>query len=194
MKSNHLIWIIRSFPNFTWPLKVYLIKKTLKESGKNFRCGPNSIFTDHRLIEIGDNVFLGNGTVINTSVPVRLGNNVMFGPEVMIMGGDHNFSMVGKVMREVKEGGKNEPVVIEDDVWIGARALILKGVIIGEGTVVGAGSVVTKSLPPYSICVGNPCKPVKYRFTDENLKIHLQIVQSKYSFEEIKASYSLWER
>jgi acetyltransferase-like isoleucine patch superfamily enzyme len=55
------------------------------------------------------------------------------------------------------------PVTIGSDVWIGAGCKILGGVTIGDGCVVGAGSVVTKSLPPYSISVGNPAKVVKYR-------------------------------
>jgi acetyltransferase-like isoleucine patch superfamily enzyme len=193
INPKYILWFNQTLPNFLWPLKRFLIRKSLKSSGTNFHFNSNSILSDPRLIVIGNNVFFGMNTIINTIVPVTIGNNVMFGPEVMIMGGDHNFSEVGKLMRKVKEGGKNEPVIIEDDVWIGARALILKGVIIGEGSIVGAGSVVTRSLPPYSICVGNPCKPIKFRFSDENLKSHIQLVQSKYSFDEIKVSYSLWK-
>jgi acetyltransferase-like isoleucine patch superfamily enzyme len=62
--------------------------------------------------------------------------------------------------RRAGYGGASRPIVIEDDVFIGARAIILKGVTIGKGCVVGAGAVVAKSVPPYSVVVGNPAKVV----------------------------------
>ena len=58
----------------------------------------------------------------------------------------------------------NQPVVIEDDVWVGANVTILKGVTIGHGSVVAAGAVVTKSCPPYSIIGGVPAKVLRRRF------------------------------
>ncbi|HEY5535404.1 MAG TPA: acyltransferase [Ignavibacteria bacterium] len=187
-----LQWILRTMPNFCWPLKVFLIKRSLVKVGRNFRCSPDSILTDPRFIEIGENVFFGNRTTINTVVPVKIGSNVMFGPEVMILGGDHNITEVGKLMKDVHEGGINKPVIIEDDVWIGSRVLILKGVIIGEGAVVGAGSVVIRRLPPFSVSVGHPCKPVKCRFSSIDLKTHLKSTASKYSFEDVVEEYNLW--
>lgn len=57
-------------------------------------------------------------------------------------------------------------IIVEDDVWIGMNAMILSGVKIGKGAVIGAGSVVSKDIPPYAIAVGNPCKVVKYRFSE----------------------------
>lgn len=192
ISPRSLIWFLRSMPNFLWPLKWLIIKNSLNRVGKNFRFGPNSIFSDHRLIEIGNNVFFSDGTIINTQVPVYIGDNVMFGPEVMLIGGDHNFKVAGKLMNQVKEGGVNMPIILENDVWIGARCTILKGVKIGEGAVIGAGSLVTKSLPPYSICVGNPCKPLKCRFSIDELNKHLLVIKSSHSFEDILQSYRQW--
>lgn len=190
LSPKYISYITRSLPGFLWPVRWWIIKKSLKKTGVNFKFGYNSEFADHRLIEIGDNVFFGLNTIINTTVPVRIGNDVMFGRSVTIMGGDHNMSEVGKPMRYVKSGGKNEPITIENDVWIGANVLILKGVTIGEGAVVGAGSIVTKSLPPYSVCVGTPCKPVKLRFSDDDLTKHLSIVKSGYSTENVKELFT----
>lgn len=68
------------------------------------------------------------------------------------------------------------PVVIEDDVWIGANVTILKGVTIGRGSVVAAGVVVTKSCPPYSIIGGVPAKVLKMRFTPEEIVKHESIL------------------
>jgi acetyltransferase-like isoleucine patch superfamily enzyme len=185
MSPKYLSYITRSLPNFLWPFKWVIVKNSLKKTGTNFKFGYNSEFSDHRLIEVGNNVFMGLGTVINTTVPVNIGDNVMFGSRVTIMGGDHNFGVVGESMRFVKEGGRNSPIVIEKDVWIGSNVTILKGVTISEGTVIGAGSVVTKSQPPYSICVGNPCKPMKLRFSENDLEKHLTAMHSGYTKEQV---------
>jgi acetyltransferase-like isoleucine patch superfamily enzyme len=55
-----------------------------------------------------------------------------------------------------------KPIVIEDDVFIGARVIVTKGVLIGRGAVVGAGAVVTKDVPPFSVVAGNPAKVIRY--------------------------------
>jgi acetyltransferase-like isoleucine patch superfamily enzyme len=192
IKPNYLSLFIRAFPNFLWPLKWFIIKKSLRKVGINFKFGYNSELIDHRLIEIGDNVFFGLNTVINTNVPVKIGNNVMFGRSVTIMGGDHNFSEVGVSMRFIKEGGKNIDINIENDVWVGSNVTILKGVCLKEGCVIGAGSIVTKPMPAYTICVGNPCKPLKCRFSKAELAQHLELIKSKYSLTDVLESYVDW--
>ncbi len=192
MSPKYLRFILRALPNFLWPVRWFILKSSLKKVGKNFRFGYNSEFVDHRLIEVGDNVFMGLDTTINTTVAVQIHDNVMFGKRVTIMGGDHNISEVGTPMRFVKTGGKNEPIVIEKNAWIGSNVTILKGVKIGEGAVVGAGSVVVRSIPPYSVCVGNPAKPLKLRFTEKELEIHLPAIESNLTpqlvLQQFKAS------
>ena len=69
----------------------------------------------------------------------------------------------------------NGDIIIENDVWIGAKATIMSGVTIHNGAVIGANSVITKDIPPYAIVVGNPGKIVKYRFTEEQIEKLLQI-------------------
>lgn len=66
--------------------------------------------------------------------------------------------------------GRKYSVVIENDVWIGANAMIMEGVTIGNGAVVAAGAVVTKNVPPYAIVAGVPAKIIKYRFDDDSIK------------------------
>ena len=61
-----------------------------------------------------------------------------------------------------QKGYKSAPVVIEDDVWLGFRSIILPGISLGKGSVVGAGAVVTKDVPPYAVVVGNPGRIIKY--------------------------------
>ena len=75
-------------------------------------------------------------------------------------------------------------IIVENDVWIGAKATIMSGVKIGNGSIVGSGSVVTKDVPPYAIVVGNPAVVVKYRFTEEQIQKLLDI--SWWSWDEEK--------
>lgn len=65
------------------------------------------------------------------------------------------------VRRSSNEGTKAAPIVIEDDVWIGAHSIILKGVTIGARSIIGAGSIVTKSVPADCVAAGNPCRVIK---------------------------------
>ena len=110
--KRYLGWVLRSIPNVLWPLKIWIIKKSLSSVGANFRFGPNCSFFDHKLISIGNNVFFSDGCVIGANVKVTIGSDVMFGPQVMIRGGDHNFSEVGLRMSKVKTGGVNMPIAV----------------------------------------------------------------------------------
>ena len=108
-------------------------------------------------IVIGDNVGI-SGCTISSGESITIGNWVLIGSGAVISDGDAH--PIDPEERCAGYGGKRKPIVIEDDVFIGARAIILKGVTIGRGSVVGAGAVVTKDIPAYSIVVGNPAKVV----------------------------------
>jgi maltose O-acetyltransferase len=117
-------------------------------------------FGSGRLIEIGDNSGIG----VDCRVPhnIRIGNDVMMGPDVLIFRRNHSFDDVDIPMR--LQGYKDTlPVVIEDDVWLGARVIILPGIRIGKGAIIGAGAVVTKDVPPYAVCAGNPATVKRFR-------------------------------
>lgn len=86
----------------------------------------------------------------------------MMGPDVLIIGQNHNFESVDLPMR-LQGYSSSEKVIIEDDVWIGARVVILPGVKIGSGSILGTASVVTKDIPPYAIIGGNPARLIRYR-------------------------------
>ena len=103
----------------------------------------------------------------------------MFGPNVTIMGGDHNTKKIGKYMFDVEEKlPENDlPIVIKDDVWIGTGSIILKGVTIEEGSIIAAGSLVNKNVPPYTIVGGIPAKILKARFSPSQLNEHLKILK-----------------
>lgn len=146
--------------------------------GKHFWFDPSGVYS-YPNIYVGDNVSLGIGpTILAALSRIEIGNNVMFGPYVTIVGGGHNMKQVGQFMKNVtiKSGDEDLGVVIEDDVWIGARATILRGVHVRRGAVVAAGAVVTKSVPPYSIVGGNPARVIRFRWdVDDILKHEAQL-------------------
>jgi acetyltransferase-like isoleucine patch superfamily enzyme len=109
-------------------------------------------------ITIGDNFYLNSGCHILGDISI--GNDVLIGPKTVIWGRDHKMAR-DRPIRE--QGHTKKPIVIGNDVWIGANVTILKGVRIGDGAVIGAGSVVTKDIPEYAIAVGNPAKVKKFR-------------------------------
>ena len=98
------------------------------------------------------------------------------GPDIVILAGDHNTLPVGKFMGDITESDKlpcnDVDIIIEEDVWIGGRAIILNGVHIGRGAVIGAGSVVRSRVPPYSLVIGNPARAYRLRGTVDQILAH----------------------
>jgi acetyltransferase-like isoleucine patch superfamily enzyme len=112
-------------------------------------------------ITIGRNCFIGEYNVMRGQGGIRIGNDVYTGPMVQIVAVNHVYADPDRPIRE--QGVTAQGIVIEDDVWIGAGATVVDGVTIGRGSVIGAGAVVTGDIPPYSIAVGTPAKPIKDR-------------------------------
>lgn len=110
-------------------------------------------------LTIGNNVGMSS-TRLWIHESARIGNNVKIGGCVLITDTDaHPMDYMAR--RSSNEGTKSAPVVIEDDVWVGAHCIILKGVTIGARSIIGAGSVVTKSIPADCVAAGNPCRVIK---------------------------------
>lgn len=133
-------------------------------------------------IYMGNNVFIPDGsTFLSSNAKIIIGNNVMFGPNVMIATGNHRIDIIGKYMIDVKNKREHddEDVVIGDDVWIGMNAMILKGVHIGEGSVIGAGAIVTKDVPPYSIITNGGGIKTRERFTEDQIKKHKSLLNNE---------------
>ena len=110
-------------------------------------------------LTIGNNVGMSS-TRLWIHESVRIGNNVKIGGCVLITD-TYAHPMDYVVRRSSNEGTKSAPVVIEDDVWVGAHCIILKGVTIGARSIIGAGSVVTNSIPVDCVAAGNPCRVIK---------------------------------
>ena len=147
--------------------------------GQDVRFDPFGSYASPKRIHLGSHVYIGRGARISASAGFYVGDYVIVGPELCVMGGDHNFGEIGQLMWDVTSGGANLPVVVEDDCWIGARVTLLKGVTIGRGSVIGAGSVVTRSIAPYSIAAGNPCRVLRRRFSPEQLSEHLEALEKR---------------
>lgn len=123
-------------------------------------------------IVIGDRTTIRGG-LVGAAVSITIGDDVIISNSVHIYD-NNNHPTDPKLRLEMTQSGSfygplwawerssKAPVVIEDNVWIGERSTILKGVTIGKGSVIGCDSVVTKSIPPYSVACGNPAKVVKH--------------------------------
>lgn len=117
----------------------------------------------------GSNIAIGNNTVINRFAyldgrgPLYIGNNVNVSHYTLIQTLTHDHQNPYFIAYP-------KPVVVHDHVWIGARAIILPGVEIGEGAVVASGAVVTKNVGAYTVVGGNPAKPIGTRSREQRYK------------------------
>jgi len=124
-------------------------------------------------IEIGENFYSNYNLIILDCAPVKIGDNVLIGPNVSIYTAGHPLHY--EIRNQEYEYAF--PVIIGDNVWIGGNVVINPGVSIGENSVIGSGSVVTKDIPKNVIAIGNPCKVLRVITDDDkdyyfkNLKI-----------------------
>lgn len=156
-------------------------KRSFAHCGDNVHFSPLNSDFSYKKISIGNDVYIGPYAIFSSIKGITIGNKVTFGPRVTIMAGNHNFKVVGSYIfdNHVKNNDDDQPVVINDDVWIGCNVTILKGVNIGRGAIVGAGAVVTKDVPPYAIVGGNPAKLIRFRWDDKTIEIHESIIKDR---------------
>lgn len=136
--------------------------------GRNFTIRRNSIIECTGVIrnlgdylEIGNNVGISQNCYIQVRGAVKIGNNVIFGPNVSIFSENHNFNEINVFINE--QGETRRGLTIEDGVWVGSGSIILDGVTIGMNSVIAAGSVVNRNVPANSIFAGVPAKFIKSR-------------------------------
>ena len=139
-------------------LRAFCARLIIAECGKNVNIEHGARFASD--LRLGDNSGVGVNALI--SPHVTIGRDVMMGPDCMFFTANHGMSDLTVPMWRQKST-EPKPIVIGDDVWIGARVSILGGVHVGSGSVIGAGSVVTKDVEPCSIVAGNPAKPIGKR-------------------------------
>lgn len=157
---------------------MYALRPAFRKIGRRVTFSPFDHFS-YATISLGDDVSISVGAHFSaTESEIVIGNKVMFGPNVTIMGGDHNISRIGRYMYDVVEKlPENDlPVTIEDDVWVGTGAIILKGVTVGRGAVVAAGAVVVRDVPPYAIVGGVPARVLRMRWKAETIAEHERLL------------------
>ncbi|MBK5230346.1 MAG: acyltransferase [Thermoleophilia bacterium] len=110
-------------------------------------------------VKIGDRCYFNRGCYLVAHEKLQIGDGCIFGQRVSIHDQDHRMAPVETPPGE--RGYDSSPVIVEDNVWVGAGATILRGVHIGRGAVVAAGSIVTKDVPAYTLVGGVPAKAIK---------------------------------
>lgn len=145
---------------FGQKIRMLCAKRIFKKFGKDAKVNAGVYFGSGINVELGDYSSLNEGAWISNDTVI--GNDVMMGPYVMMLSGSHNFDRLDIPMRE-QGAPPRRPIIIGDDVWIGAKTIILPGVEVGSHSIIGAGSVVTKDVPPCSIVGGSPAKLIKMR-------------------------------
>lgn len=166
-----------------WLVAAPIRRAALRGCGKDVALGRGVQMT-WRNVTLGNDVSVGPGALfLCTRAQIRVGDHVMFGPDVTVITGGHRMSVIGRHMKSIRDDEKlpedDEDVVFEGDNWIGARSIILKGVVVGVGSVIAAGAVVTRDVPPYSIAGGVPARVLRARFTEEELHQHLEALGEK---------------
>ncbi len=133
--------------------------------GGNITCGNDLLIRSEQFIPVkihvatdasiifGDKVFINSRVHISCSTKIQIGTHCDIADECLII--DNDYHDVGNMP------AKQAPIIIEDNVWLASRVIVLKGVTIGEGSVIGAGSIVTKSIPPFSFAAGSPAKVIR---------------------------------
>ena len=182
-----MLQLVRKFRFFLLKSIVY----RQYEIGPDFYCGLGIKIWAKSRLRIGKNFYMGKGSIIEADA--EIGDNVIWGNNVALIGKyDHHYQQIGSTIREAsairdkdyKWKGLNLLTVIENDVWVGYGSILMSGITICEGSIIAAGSVVTKNVEPYSIYAGVPARKIANRFDNEqDLKLHLQTVNSKYLSE-----------
>jgi acetyltransferase-like isoleucine patch superfamily enzyme len=160
--ASFALWILTSVPlQFGVWLRSVFLPHFFLHLGKGTEIQSGLRVTNPEKVSIGANGSFAQGVFITGGGGVRIGNWVGFGPDVKIWSVSHRFDDPDKPW--LLQGWNQQPVAIEDDVWLGANVFVMPGVTIGKGAIVSACALVNKSVPPYAIAAGNPCRVVGWR-------------------------------
>lgn len=155
---------------------------------------------------LGERVSLGpNSEIMNPRAKFIMKKWSFTARELLVVDGNH-MSIVGMPLIDVRDEDKdrldvnhefNKDIVVDEDVWIGARVTLCAGCHISRGAIVAAGAVVTKEMPPYSVCGGVPAKFIKFKWTIEEILEHeakLYPKEERYTFEQLQSIFSQYIR
>ena len=154
--------------------------------GNNTTFGRGTVFWAPNRMTIGNNVYIGKYCTLQADM--EIGNNIDIANNVGLIGKyDHDYSKVGVSIKDAPWigdksydfKGKNQKIIIDDDVWIGYGSVVFTGVHVHKGAIIAAGSIVTKDVPQYAIVAGNPAHIKGYRFTEEQIAEHEKALYPK---------------
>jgi maltose O-acetyltransferase len=137
------------------------LQRHLRSCGSDLDISQGVIFEFPERIDLGNRVFVNRGTLITARADIHIGDDVLIGPYVVINSGDHNYSDPSQPIWS--QGHAIGPIIIGNDVWLGAHCVVLRGVKIGDGAIVAAGAVVIDDVPPRTLVAGIPAVPKKSR-------------------------------
>lgn len=162
---------------YGWPHKIFLYENTRLAAGAKFI---QSDKEQGRLIVKKNSELAQDVTIITNSHNSH-----------PIVGQNHRIQAMNH------EGDIDKDIIIEEDVWVGINVTLMPGVHIGRGAIVGAGSMVTKDVPPYSICVGFPAKFLKFKYSIEEILEHerkLYAQDERMSMKELEALFNQYNK
>ena len=155
-----------------------LIRMLFESVGENVKIEP-PLHCDYGChITVGDNFYANYNCIFLDVSKVKIGNDVMFGPEVKVFAAGHP---IDAAVRDAQlEFGK--PITIGNSVWVGGGSIINPGVTIGDNVVIGAGSVVVRDIPSNSVAVGNPCRVIR-KISDAD-KAYWETLREEYNSDK----------
>ncbi len=160
--EEYVGWITRNLPSMEGMLVRYGFYKLLFKKIKSLALiYPGVYFTHTYGIEAGHNFSVNSGAILDGRGGITIGDGVMIGPHTAIYSSGHNYTQTDRPMTSLDH--VIAPVIISDDVWIGAHVCITGGITIGRGAIVAAGAVVTKDVEPYTIVSGVPAHVIGKR-------------------------------
>jgi acetyltransferase-like isoleucine patch superfamily enzyme len=160
--EEYIGWFSRNLPSMEGMFVRYGLYHLIFKKIKSFPLiYPGVYFTHTYGIEVGHRFSVNSGAILDGRGGITIGNDVMIGPHTAIYSSGHNFSQPGQPMTSLDH--IMAPVIISDDVWIGAHVCIPGGITIGQGAVIAAGAVVTKDVEDYTIVSGVPAQVIGKR-------------------------------
>lgn len=156
---------------------------------------PLTLSNTKNIFLYGDNK-LDNAVVLTTNAKFIMKEHSAAAQGFKVATGNH-VNVIGKNYRDITEdekpAGFDKDVIVEENVWIGMNVVLLSGVTVGRGGTVAAGSIVTKSLPPYCISGGTPAKPIKFKWTIDEILEHERILypeEKRYTREQLEKIFA----
>lgn len=156
---------------------------------------PLTLSNQKNIFLYGDNK-LDNAVILTTNAKFIMKEHSAAAQGLKVATGAHAM-IIGRNYREITEAekpkGLDKDVIVEENVWIGMNVVLLAGVVVGRGSTLAAGSVVTKSLPPYCVAGGVPAKPIKFKWTIDEILEHERILypeDKRYTREELEKIFA----